>query len=140
MAKFMARITSFSSPPSLPFPSVLYPNLAELENYMGLFLSSQEVQQSLPQTPEGASVGICLSPGCGPPPSLVLHLNRFVSPLSMYSIPEVLLLMICFPLNLHEKCHGVSWFPQALGLEGHCSPLTSDHSLSLLDEKGGRQT
>ncbi|KAM6147865.1 syntenin-2 isoform 2-T2 [Erethizon dorsatum] len=31
-------------------PAVLYPNLAELENYMGLSLSSQEVQQSLPQT------------------------------------------------------------------------------------------
>ncbi|XP_073092883.1 syntenin-2-like [Manis javanica] len=34
-------------------PSVLYPNLAELENYMGLALSSQEVQQSLLQTLEG---------------------------------------------------------------------------------------
>ncbi|XP_040837634.1 syntenin-2 [Ochotona curzoniae] len=31
-------------------PPVLYPNLAELENYMGLSLSSQEVQQSLSQT------------------------------------------------------------------------------------------
>lgn len=98
MAKFMARITSFSSPPSLPFPSVLYPNLAELENYMGLSLSSQEVQQSLPQTPEGASVGICLLPDAGPP-SLVLHLNRFVSPLSMYSIPEVLFLDDMFPFE-----------------------------------------
>ncbi|XP_012866258.1 PREDICTED: syntenin-2 [Dipodomys ordii] len=37
-------------------PSVLYPNLAELENYMGLSLSSQEVQQSLPPTPEGDSM------------------------------------------------------------------------------------
>ncbi|XP_011382839.1 syntenin-2 [Pteropus vampyrus] len=36
-------------------PSVLYPNLKELENYMGLSLSSQEVQQNLPQIPEGAS-------------------------------------------------------------------------------------
>uniref|UniRef100_A0A8C5LEL0 Syndecan binding protein (syntenin) 2 n=1 Tax=Jaculus jaculus TaxID=51337 RepID=A0A8C5LEL0_JACJA len=34
-------------------PSVWYPDLAELESYMGLSLSSQEVQQSLPQTPEG---------------------------------------------------------------------------------------
>uniref|UniRef100_A0A8C9UL15 Syndecan binding protein 2 n=1 Tax=Spermophilus dauricus TaxID=99837 RepID=A0A8C9UL15_SPEDA len=36
-----------------PLPSVLYPNLAELESYMGLSLSSREVQQSLPQMPEG---------------------------------------------------------------------------------------
>ncbi|XP_042550728.1 syntenin-2 [Dipodomys spectabilis] len=39
-----------------PPPSVLYPNLAELENYMGLSLSSQEVQQSLPPTTEGDSM------------------------------------------------------------------------------------
>ncbi|XP_057358826.1 syntenin-2 isoform X5 [Manis pentadactyla] len=39
--------------PAVSQPSVLYPNLAELENYMGLSLSSQEVQQSLLQTPEG---------------------------------------------------------------------------------------
>lgn len=43
-----------------PLPSVLYPNLAELENYMGLSLSSQEVQQNLPQILEGTSVGIHL--------------------------------------------------------------------------------
>ncbi|XP_037377167.1 syntenin-2 [Talpa occidentalis] len=36
--------------------SVLYPNLAELENYMGLSLSSDEVQQNLPRVPEGASM------------------------------------------------------------------------------------
>ncbi|XP_064429077.1 syntenin-2 isoform X4 [Mirounga angustirostris] len=43
--------------PALPVSqsSVLYPSLAELENYMGLSLSSQEVQQSLLQIPEGAS-------------------------------------------------------------------------------------
>ncbi|XP_025788486.1 syntenin-2 [Puma concolor] len=43
--------------PTLPVsqPSVLYPSLAELENYMGLSLSSQEVQQNLLQIPEGAS-------------------------------------------------------------------------------------
>ncbi|XP_004647701.1 syntenin-2 [Octodon degus] len=39
-------------------PSVLYPNLAELESYMGLSLSSQEVQQSLPQIPEGDSTAV----------------------------------------------------------------------------------
>ncbi|XP_003476391.2 syntenin-2 [Cavia porcellus] len=39
-------------------PSVLYPNLAELDSYMGLSLSSQEVQQSLPQIPEGDSKAI----------------------------------------------------------------------------------
>ncbi|KAM5220157.1 syntenin-2 isoform 2-T2 [Hipposideros larvatus] len=47
---------------AVPQPSVLYPNLAELENYMGLSLSSQEVQQNLPQILEGASVGIPLLP------------------------------------------------------------------------------
>ncbi|KAK2109734.1 Syntenin-2 [Saguinus oedipus] len=35
---------------------VLYPNLAELENYMGLSLSSQEVQQSLLQILEDDSI------------------------------------------------------------------------------------
>ncbi|XP_059561760.1 syntenin-2 isoform X3 [Myotis daubentonii] len=44
----------------VPQPSVLYPNLAELENYMGLSLSSQEVQQNLPQSPDGASVVVSL--------------------------------------------------------------------------------
>ncbi|KAB0352431.1 hypothetical protein FD755_006285 [Muntiacus reevesi] len=48
-------------------PPVLYPNLAELENYMGLSLSSQEVQQSLPQTPEGASAAVS-----GPSPGQVV--------------------------------------------------------------------
>uniref|UniRef100_A0A452T1E0 Syndecan binding protein 2 n=1 Tax=Ursus maritimus TaxID=29073 RepID=A0A452T1E0_URSMA len=44
--------------PALPVSQrpVLYPSLAELENYMGLSLSSQEVQQNLLQIPEGASV------------------------------------------------------------------------------------
>ncbi|XP_073092918.1 syntenin-2-like isoform X3 [Manis javanica] len=48
-------------------PSVLYPNLAELENYMGLSLSSQEVQQSLLQTPEG-----CRTVVSGPLPGMVV--------------------------------------------------------------------
>lgn len=39
-------------------PSVLYPNLAELENYMGLSLSSQEVQQNLPQILEGTRTAV----------------------------------------------------------------------------------
>uniref|UniRef100_A0A8C8YDI2 Syndecan binding protein 2 n=1 Tax=Prolemur simus TaxID=1328070 RepID=A0A8C8YDI2_PROSS len=39
-------------------PAVLYPNLAELESYMGLSLSSQEVQQSLPQIPAGDSTAV----------------------------------------------------------------------------------
>nr|XP_058894353.1 syntenin-2 isoform X3 [Kogia breviceps] len=47
-------------------PSVLYPNLAELESYMGLSFSSHEVQQNLPQIPEGASVGSGLRPLTGP--------------------------------------------------------------------------
>ncbi|XP_060043701.1 syntenin-2 [Erinaceus europaeus] len=43
--------------------SALYPNLAELENYMGLSLSSQEVQQNLPQIAEGAgTVSTVLGP------------------------------------------------------------------------------
>ncbi|XP_049635297.1 syntenin-2 [Suncus etruscus] len=47
---------------------VLYPNLAELENYMGLSLSSQEVQQNLPQIPEGTSTstqGLVVAPVSG---------------------------------------------------------------------------
>ncbi|XP_015414914.1 PREDICTED: syntenin-2 [Myotis davidii] len=55
----------------VPQPSVLYPNLAELENYMGLSLSSQEVQQNLPQSPDGTSTvvsgpspGVWLPGGC----------------------------------------------------------------------------
>ncbi|XP_064331882.1 syntenin-2 isoform X1 [Camelus dromedarius] len=49
MPALPAQETNDSQPP------VLYPNLAELENYMGLSLSSQEVQQNLPQIHEGAS-------------------------------------------------------------------------------------
>ncbi|KAM5220156.1 syntenin-2 isoform 1-T1 [Hipposideros larvatus] len=52
---------------AVPQPSVLYPNLAELENYMGLSLSSQEVQQNLPQILEGASTAIS-----GPSPGQVV--------------------------------------------------------------------
>ncbi|XP_054946661.1 syntenin-2 isoform X11 [Physeter macrocephalus] len=39
-------------------PSVLYPNLVELESYMDLSFSSHEVQQNLPQIPEGASAAV----------------------------------------------------------------------------------
>lgn len=55
--------------------SVLYPNLAELENYMGLSLSSQEVQQNLPQILEGAHTAVS-----GPSPGQV------VAPLSGNSL------------------------------------------------------
>ncbi|XP_065547892.1 syntenin-2 [Lathamus discolor] len=48
-------------------PPVLYPNLAELENYMGLALSSEEIQKNLP--PEGS--GSALTPS-GPPPGQVV--------------------------------------------------------------------
>ncbi|XP_014402061.1 PREDICTED: syntenin-2 isoform X3 [Myotis brandtii] len=51
----------------VPQPSVLYPNLAELENYMGLSLSSQEVQQNLPQSPDGTSTVVS-----GPSPGQVV--------------------------------------------------------------------
>ncbi|XP_059935167.1 syntenin-2 [Mesoplodon densirostris] len=50
-------------------PSVLYPNLAELEGYMGLSFSSHEVQQNLPQIPEGASAAVS-----GPSPDQVVAL------------------------------------------------------------------
>ncbi|XP_039719866.1 syntenin-2 isoform X2 [Pteropus medius] len=56
-------------------PSVLYPNLKELENYMGLSLSSQEVQQNLPQIPEGASMAVS-----GPLP------GQMVAPVSQNSL------------------------------------------------------
>lgn len=56
-------------------PSVLYPNLKELENYMGLSLSSQEVQQNLPQIPEGASTAVS-----GPSP------GQMVAPVSQNSL------------------------------------------------------
>ncbi|XP_067563815.1 syntenin-2 isoform X2 [Pseudorca crassidens] len=48
-------------------PSVLYPNLAELEGYIGLSFSSHEVQQNLPQIPEGASAAVS-----GPSPGQVV--------------------------------------------------------------------
>lgn len=67
------------------FPSVLYPNLAELENYMGLSLSSQEVQQSLPQTPESCRVGIHLLPSVGTECSLVLTFKQT----SISSFPSI---------------------------------------------------
>ncbi|KAM9372090.1 syntenin-2 isoform 1-T1 [Phaethornis superciliosus] len=53
-----------------PAPPVLYPNLAELENYMGLALSSEEIQKNL--NPEGSTA---LTP-VGPLP------GHFVAPLS----------------------------------------------------------
>ena len=93
----MAKLTLLSNTfplPSLPFPSVLYPSLAELENYMGLSLSSQEVQQNLLQIPEGASVGICLLPNVGtesPNSSslLVWHSNQLESPLPQHACGSV---------------------------------------------------
>ncbi|NXE82707.1 SDCB2 protein, partial [Cochlearius cochlearius] len=51
-------------------PPVLYPNLAELESYMGLALSSEEIQKNL--LPEGSTA---LTPA-GPPP------GQLVAPLS----------------------------------------------------------
>ncbi|NXT83244.1 SDCB2 protein, partial [Zapornia atra] len=56
-------------------PPVLYPNLAELENYMGLALSSEEIQKNL--HPEGSTVAPpqALTP-TGPAP------GQLVAPLS----------------------------------------------------------
>ncbi|XP_036085455.1 syntenin-2 isoform X2 [Rousettus aegyptiacus] len=68
-----SRVISFFFLPH--FPSVLYPNLKELENYMGLSLSSQEVQQNLPQIPEGASMAVS-----GP------SLGQMVAPVSQNSL------------------------------------------------------
>ncbi|XP_005422243.1 syntenin-2 isoform X1 [Geospiza fortis] len=61
-------------PPSvcLSEPPVLYPNLAELENYMGLALSSEEIQKNLPLTPSSPQA---LTPA-GPSP------GQLVAPLS----------------------------------------------------------
>ncbi|KFM09848.1 Syntenin-2, partial [Aptenodytes forsteri] len=67
----------WGGPPSVcpAAPPVLYPNLAELENYMGLALSSEEIQKNL--LPEGSTVtpSQALTP-TGPPP------GQLVAPLS----------------------------------------------------------
>ncbi|XP_075383921.1 syntenin-2 isoform X2 [Tenrec ecaudatus] len=68
-----AQATSIPTMPALPAqeaampqPPVLYPNLAELGSYMGLSLSSQEVQQNLPQTVvSGPSPGLVVAPVTG---------------------------------------------------------------------------
>ncbi|XP_004697945.1 syntenin-2 [Echinops telfairi] len=52
---------------AMPQPPVLYPNLAELGSYMGLSLSSQEVQQNLPLIPAGSD-----TVASGPSPGLVV--------------------------------------------------------------------
>lgn len=49
---------------SAPPLSELYPNLAELESYMGLSLSSQEVQKNLSPIPDGDNM-VVTSPGPG---------------------------------------------------------------------------
>lgn len=87
-----SRVISFFFLPH--FPSVLYPNLKELENYMGLSLSSQEVQQNLPQIPEGASVGIhpltdMDTDVSALPLSWFWHENRLESTLSQHSCSSV---------------------------------------------------
>ncbi|XP_075383920.1 syntenin-2 isoform X1 [Tenrec ecaudatus] len=69
-----AQATSIPTMPALPAqeaampqPPVLYPNLAELGSYMGLSLSSQEVQQNLPLIPAGSDTVVS-----GPSPGLVV--------------------------------------------------------------------
>ncbi|XP_013840650.1 syntenin-2 isoform X1 [Sus scrofa] len=63
-ARVVPRMPALPVPEHDSRPPVLYPNLAELENYMGLSLSSQEVQQNLPQIPEGARAAVSgSSPG-----------------------------------------------------------------------------
>uniref|UniRef100_A0A8C6INY4 Uncharacterized protein n=1 Tax=Melopsittacus undulatus TaxID=13146 RepID=A0A8C6INY4_MELUD len=68
---------SLRPPPVPTAPPVLYPNLAELEDYMGLSLSSQEIQKNL--LPDGSSSVGALTP-IGPPPGQV------VAPLSGSSV------------------------------------------------------
>uniref|UniRef100_A0A8C6RJK0 Syndecan binding protein (syntenin) 2 n=2 Tax=Nannospalax galili TaxID=1026970 RepID=A0A8C6RJK0_NANGA len=71
-AQASPRMQTLSTPvASAPPLSVLYPNLAELESYMGLSLSSQEVQKNLPQIPEGTNMVVA-----GPGP------NQVVAPVS----------------------------------------------------------
>ncbi|XP_044118304.1 syntenin-2 isoform X1 [Neovison vison] len=72
-----AQARAASRMPALPVSqsSVLYPSLEELENYMGLSLSSQEVQQNLLQIPEGAT-----TVSSGPSP------GQLVAPLSGNSL------------------------------------------------------
>ncbi|XP_010611198.2 syntenin-2 isoform X1 [Fukomys damarensis] len=60
-----AQARALPKMPTLPIqeeavspPSVLYPNLAELESYMGLSLSSQQVQQSLFQLPQSDNTAV----------------------------------------------------------------------------------
>lgn len=94
--------------PCFPPQPVLYPNLAELDSYMGLSLSSQEVQQSLSPSAEGSTVRIRLLPAF-----LVLLLGQtscvpvFPSPLS----PRILGALFLNALSIvspHEKQPGVS--------------------------------
>lgn len=53
-----------------PAAPVLYPNLAELESYMGLALSSEEIQKNLEDTLVGGRAGGCPLPVPGPPPPM----------------------------------------------------------------------
>ncbi|XP_009082671.1 PREDICTED: syntenin-2 [Acanthisitta chloris] len=64
-------------------PPVLYPNLAELENYMGLALSSEEIQKNL--QPEDSTVGVWA--GGSPYPIWSPHaMMGLVAPLSGNSV------------------------------------------------------
>lgn len=53
-----------------PAPPVLYPNLAELEDYLGLALSGEEIRRN--PLPAGSTVGVraggSARPARGPPP------------------------------------------------------------------------
>ncbi|XP_020031841.2 syntenin-2 isoform X1 [Castor canadensis] len=58
-ARTLPRMPALPAQEAAPSPpSVLYPNLAELESYMGLSLSSQAVQENLLQIPEGDSIAV----------------------------------------------------------------------------------
>ncbi|XP_042322217.1 syntenin-2 [Sceloporus undulatus] len=52
-------------PPKAADPPVLYPNLAELNDYMGLSLSSEEVQKNLGLVPVGSNAVVPASSGQG---------------------------------------------------------------------------
>nr|XP_060627850.1 syntenin-2 [Anolis sagrei ordinatus] len=53
------------TPKPAAHPPILYPNLAELNDYMGLSLSSEEVQRNLGLVPAGSSAAVPASSGPG---------------------------------------------------------------------------
>lgn len=124
MAKH-APLSNTSPLPSLLFPSVLYPSLADLENYMGLSLSSQEVQQNLLQLPEGAGVGILLLPDVGTEMFQLALLGFAVCTDWKLLLPGVPAALFLDGTSHFDPSLKVLWgFLQSWAeLEDHCLPL-----------------